>query len=168
MSTIRRGTEGEITRIEASKAELVRALEKLKPDQKFAILWYHHEPHFWEPKLQVANKETAARALAFVKTLKAESSTNIFASLESGFGLVGRGARDRYYGMQLDTIFLMTDGSPTRNDGQFDSTDKILEGVRAWNPLQRVTIHCIAIGKDLNEQFPRQLAEENGGEFNQF
>jgi hypothetical protein len=162
------GTQRETTRIEASKAELVRALEKLKPDQKFAILWYNHEPHFWEPKLQLASKEAVTRAQAFVKTLQAAGSTNIFESLERGFGLVGRGARDKYYGMELDTIFLMTDGSPTRPDGQLDSTDKILAGVRAWNPLQRVTIHCIAIGKDLNVQFLRQLAEENGGEFKQF
>jgi uncharacterized protein YegL len=115
-----------------------------------------------------ASKDNVAHAQAFVDTLKPASSTNIHDSLQQCFKLVGRGAHDKYYGTELDTIFLMTDGSPTTNDGKLDSTDKILVGVRSWNPLKRVTIHCIAMGKDLNEQFLRQLAEENGGEFKQF
>jgi hypothetical protein len=156
------------TRIDACKFELVRALGQLRPAQKFGILWFNDQPHFWEPKMLDASKDNVAHAQAFVDTLKPASSTNIHDSLQQCFKLVGRGAHDKYYGTELDTIFLMTDGSPTTNDGKLDSTDKILVGVRSWNPLKRVTIHCIAMGKDLNEQFLRQLAEENGGEFKQF
>ncbi len=158
----------ETTRLEACKVELMRALALLRPTQKFAILWYNDLPHFWEPKLQLATKEAIEKAQAFVKTLQHASSTNIHDSLEQSFRLVGLGANDKYYGVQLDTIFLLTDGSPTTPDGKLDSTDKILIGVRSWNPLKRVTIHCIAMGKDLNEGFLRQLASENGGEFKQF
>ncbi len=162
------GQNVKTTRIDACKFELTRALGLLRPAQQFAILWYNDLPHFWEPKLQPATKETVARAQAFVDTLKPASSTNIHDSLEQSFKLVGRGARDKSYGVEFDTLFLMTDGSPTTADGKLDATDKILVGVRAWNALQRVTIHCIAIGKDLNEPFLRQLASENGGEFKQF
>jgi uncharacterized protein YegL len=118
--------------------------------------------------MQLATKEATARAQAFVKTLQPASSTNIHDSLEQGFQLAGRGSKDKHYGVEIDTVFLLTDGSPTRPDGKPDSTEKILTGVRAWNALKRITIHCIAIGKDLNEQFLRQLASENGGEFKQF
>jgi hypothetical protein len=156
------------SRLEACKKELILALSKLRPDQKFAILWYNDLPHFWESKMQLASKDAVLRAQQFVTTLKPASSTNIHDSLEQGFKLVGRGASDKYYGVELDTIFLLTDGSPTRPDGKLDSTEKILVGTRAWNPLKRVTIHCIAIGRDLNEGFLRQLASENGGEFKQF
>ena len=162
------GKTPETTRLEACKTELIRGLSQLRPDQKFAIIWYQDLPHFWEPKMQLASKETVARAQEFVKTLRPNSSTNIHDSLEMGFRLVGRGGKDKYYGLELDTIFLLTDGAPTTPDGKLDSTDKILVGARAWNPLKRVTIHCIAIGRDLNEQFLRQLAGENGGEFKQF
>lgn len=162
------GKPAKISRIEACKAELTRALGMLQPTQKFAILWYNDLPHFWEPKLQPASKDAVARAQAFVDTLQPASSTNIHDSLEQGFGLVGRGARDKAYGVEFDTIFLLTDGSPTTPDGQPDSVDKILLGVRTWNALQRVTIHCIAMGKELNASFLRQLASENGGEFKQF
>jgi hypothetical protein len=162
------GAKTKTTRIEACKFELTRALGLLRPQQKFAILWYNDLPHFWEPKLQPATEDAIARAQAFVQTLQPASSTNIHDSLEQSFQLVGRGARDKAYGVEFDTLFLMTDGSPTTPDGKLDATDKILVGVRAWNALKRVTIHCIAMGKDLNAAFLRQLASENGGEFKQF
>lgn len=76
-----------------------------------------------------------------------------------------RAARDRYYGAELDTIFLSTDGSPTRVDGRPGSTGKIVLAGRTWNPLQRVTIHTIGIGGQLDDAFLAQLARENGGEY---
>ena len=162
------GDANKTTRIEACKAELVRALGRLQTRQKFAVIWYNDQPHWWQPKMLEATKENVEAAQTFVRTLKHASSTNIHDSLEQGFTLVGRGARDKYYGMNLDTIFLLTDGSPTKPDGKPDSTDKILEGVRAWNPVKRVTIHTIGIGNGLNDSFLRTLAEENGGEFKKF
>ena len=115
-----------------------------------------------------ASKANIARAQEFVRELTHASSTNIHDSLELGFGLAGRGVYDKYYGTELDTIFLLTDGSPTKPDGSLDSTEKILVAVQSWNPLKRVTIHAIAIGKNLNDSFLRQLARENGGEFKRF
>lgn len=156
------------SRLDACKAELISALGRLAPTQRFAILWYNDLPHWWEPKLQPAEPKTVQRAQEFVRTLGPASSTNIHDSLELGFTLVGRGARDKYYGVDIDTVFLLTDGSPTRPDGQLDSTEKILVGVRSWNALKRVTIHTIGIGKGLNEPFLAQLARENGGEFKKF
>lgn len=162
------GKVPETTRLEACKKELIRGLGQLRPDQKFAILWYNQEPHFWEPKMQLASKETVMKAQAFVQTLRSSGSTNIHDSLEMGFRLSGRGSKDKYYGMEIDTVFLLTDGAPTTPDGKLDSTEKILASCRLWNPLKRVVIHCIAIGRDLNVQFLQQLAAENGGEFKQF
>jgi hypothetical protein len=162
------GAASKATRLDACKKELIAALGRLRPDQKFALLWYNDLPHLWEPKTQAATPEAVKRAQAFVETLQPASSTNIYDSLQQAFGLVGRGSRDKYYGVELDSIFLLTDGSPTTTDGKLDSTDKILAGVREWNPLKRVTLHCIAIGKGLNLGFLQQLARENGGECKQF
>lgn len=163
-----KGGTGDTTRMEACKTELIRGLGKLQPKQKFAILWYNDLPHLWEDKMIPASKANIARAQEFVRGLTHASSTNIHDSLELGFGLAGRGVYDKYYGTELDTVFLLTDGSPTKPDGSLDSTEKILVAVRSWNPLKRVTIHAIAIGKNLNDGFLRQLASENGGEFKRF
>lgn len=162
------GVAKETTRLEGCKQELIRALGLLNPKQKFAILYYNDLPHFWQPKPQLAEKAVVEQAQAFVRTLQPSSTTNIHDSLEQGFKLVGRGVRDRFYGVELDTIFLLTDGSPTTTDGKPDSTEKIILAVRSWNPLQRVTIHTIGIGGELNDNFLGQLARENGGEYKKF
>lgn len=162
------GGDGKQTRLDACKQELIRALGLLQPTQKFAILWYNDMPHWWQRKMLPGSKENIEAAQAFVRTLKHASSTNIHDSLEQSFALVGRGVRDKYYGVEVDTIFLLTDGSPTKPTGELDSTEKILTSVRAWNPLRRVTIHTIGIGNGLNEPFLAQLARENGGEFKKF
>lgn len=162
------GAEQETTRLEGCKTELIRALGMLRPKQKFGILWFNDQPHFWQPTLQAADKPLIEQAQAFVKTLQPSSTTNIHDTLEQAFKLVGRGQRDRYYGVELDTVFLLTDGSPTRSDGKPDSTDKVIEAVRGWNPLKRVTIHTIGIGGEINDSFLGQLASENGGEYKKF
>lgn len=156
------------TRLEACKAELIRALGRLRPEQKFGVIWYNDRAYAWQPKLVAASKDSVAKAQDFVRELQPASSTNIFESLELGFGMVGRGSKDKYYGVELDTIFLLTDGSPTNPNGEAASTEEILVGARMWNPLKRVTIHCIGIGNGLNEPFLAQLARENGGEFKQY
>jgi hypothetical protein len=163
-----KGGTGDTTRMEACKTELIRGLGKLQPKQSFAIIWYNDLPHFWQEKMLPASKSNIAQAQEFVRGLTHASSTNIHDSLELGFGLAGRGSYDKYYGTELDTVFLLTDGSPTKPDGSLDSTEKILVAVRSWNPLRRITIHAIAVGENLNEGFLRQLASENGGQFKRF
>ena len=162
------GKPEETTRLEACKKELIRALGLLNPKQKFSIIAYNDQPYFFEEKMLPATKDNTERAKLFVEALQPNSSTNIHDSLQVGFDLAGRGSKDKYYGIELDTIFLLTDGTPTKPDGKVDSTEQILLGVRQWNPLKRVTIHCIAIGRNLNRPFLEQLARENGGEFKQF
>ena len=107
-------------------------------------------------------------AQEWVRKLQPVSSTNIYDSLRLAFGLTGQGSKDKHYGTDLDTIFLLTDGAPTMPDGQLDSTEKILIAVREWNPLKRITIHTIGIGGELNAPFLEQLAGENGGEFRKY
>ena len=162
------GKPEETTRLEACKKELIRALGLLNPKQKFSVIAYNDQPTFFEEKMLPATKANTERAKQFVSALQPNSSTNIHDSLQVGFGLAGRGSNDKYYGLELDTIFLLTDGTPTKPDGTIDSTEQILLGVRQWNPLKRVTIHCIAIGQNLNRTFLQRLANENGGEFKQF
>lgn len=156
------------TRLEACKRELIAALGKLEPRQKFAILWYNQLPHWYQPQLQAAAPAAVEAAQQFVRGLSPEGSTNIHDSLELCFTLVGRGAHDKYYEPAFDTIFLLTDGAPTTTDGKLDSTEKILVGARQWNALKRVTIHTIGIGQGLDVDFLTKLAKENGGEFKQY
>ena len=80
--------------------------------------------------------------------------------------MTGRGSFDKSYGVEFDTIFLMTDGKPTLQGVGDDDPMKIVEGARKWNSLKRVMIHTIAFGtKDIDHKFMHMLADENGGQY---
>ena len=81
------------------------------------------------------------------------------------FRFAGRGAHDKYYDLGVDTIFLLTDGTPTTTDGKQDSTEKIIKAVERWNPYRRVVVHTIGIGEKINRPFLERLAADNGGRF---
>jgi hypothetical protein len=171
------------TRLEACKNELIRALGLLSPDTEFNIIWFSDAAHPYKRGLFKATPANVKAAQAWVRKLEPNSSTNIHDTLQLAFTFKDFGKKKRRKARSrprtnkydvasefaFDTIFLLTDGSPTKPPGDKpDSTEKILEGVRVWNSLKRVTIHCIGIGQGVNRPFMQQLASENGGEFKHF
>lgn len=162
------------SRLEACKKELIEALEKLTRQKTFNIIWYSDLPHKWKESMQKALPMNIKDAQDWVRKLQPNSMTNIHDALQTAFEFAkGRGIKDKAYaygkdGFVVDTIFLLTDGSPTKPDGTIDDHEKILVAVRDWNPLKRVVIHTIGIGEDLNYDFMERLAAENGGEFKHF
>ena len=162
------GTPKKQSRLEACKAELIGALGRLEEEAEFNIIWYNDLPYLFSEEMLPANKQKIGAGQDWVRKLVANSTTNIYDSLKMAFEVAGQGSKDKYYSVGLDTIFLLTDGSPTTSDNKADSTEKIIEAVREWNALKRITIHCIGIGKNINTAFLQQLAKENNGEFRQY
>ncbi len=169
------------SRLEACKAELIRALGLLEATTKFNVIWYSEQPHQFKPAMMLAKPGTIKTAQAWVNKLKPAGSTNIHDSMQMGFQLTGQiagpdtsakgpitGIKPKVREAAPDTIFLLSDGSPTLPTMEPDSTEKIIKAVRKWNALKSVVVHCIGIGKGVNEPFMRQLASENGGEFKRF
>jgi len=154
---------GELSKVESAKKELGRSLKTLATDGVFTIVVYNDLVKVWKPKLVSASPAHKAEAGTFVTALTAASSTNIYGALEQAFKLAS-GGRDSTYG-GADTIFLLSDGSPTKPDGTLDSTEKILLAVREWNAGGRVVLHTIGIGKAHNVGFMRTLASSNGGQY---
>jgi hypothetical protein len=99
-----------------------------------------------------------------VKDLGAASSTNIYDAMDAAFKVAGMGARDKEYEPAADTIFLLSDGSPTKPDGSFDDWEKIIRAVDEWNRLKRIKIHTIGVGGH-NVAFMSELARRNGGKY---
>jgi len=157
--------DGETKKVDAAKRELIRSLKTIPKKGRFSIVVYNDLIKVWEAKLIPATKSNKKKAEAFVNGLTAAQSTNIYGALEAVFKMAGMGANDKHYDLAADTIFLLTDGTPTKADGTIDSTDKILVACREWNRLKRVTIHCIGIGRAHNGRFMAQLATENGGKY---
>ncbi|MEQ8763353.1 MAG: VWA domain-containing protein [Planctomycetota bacterium] len=156
---------GEDSRLDICKRELNKALGALAEGTKFNIVAYGEGNLLFSDKLVEAKPSTIKKAQKWIENLDPIGSTNIHDALEKAFEFAGHGAVDRYYKPSVETIFLMTDGAPTLPDGSEDSTDRIMESVRRWNPYKSVVIHTVGLGQHLKLEFLRDLAQENNGIF---
>ncbi len=156
---------GKESRMEACKAALVGALGKLPSDCRFNIVCFNDLPHLYAAAMQEAKPAEIKKARQWVENLEGASTTNIHDAMQKAFEMAGRGTIDKYYRSAVDTIFLLTDGTPTTTDGEPDSKERVLEALRRWNSTQSVIIHTIGIGKHIDEPFLRQIAREHGGRF---
>ena len=70
--------------------------------------------------------------------------TNIHDALETAFRAADTAADGKTNLVAYDTIFFMTDGTPTA--GKLQKPAEILAAVREWNRTARIMIHSVAVG----------------------
>jgi len=165
------GPEGD-TKLDTARWELKKAVMGLASDVNFTLIFYNNGIDIWKEDLQPATRANKKDSLEFVWDLPPSGSTNIGDALKKAFA-IGQAApgevQDPRYGKGKfaapDTIFLLSDGSPTTPDGQVVPFQPILEDVRKMNKLRRVVIHTIGIGKGDNRAFMETLAKENNGTY---
>jgi hypothetical protein len=151
--------------------ELVRTLQALPSGTRFNVVAFGTGAVAFEDEMREADPATVADAVEWVvaQCSALEPGTAMYDGLDLAFALGGRPARDGYHELTFDTMFVLTDGEPTkgvfRRSIVFDSTDAILAATRRWNLLGRVVIHTIALGDETGEELMRGLAGENGGRF---
>jgi hypothetical protein len=150
-------------RVDGVATELTRYIETLPKDGTFNIVLFDHRIVTWKDKMQPATLENKEAAKAWIMERGPEGSTDLFGGLEKAFDFAGRGTFDKHYGVGLDTIFLLSDGSPTA--GRLQKEDEILAAVRELNQLKRISIHCVGLGRNLNARLLQRLAQENDGGF---
>lgn len=144
------GRETKARKIDVLKKELVRVIRMLPKDAAINIVTFHASYNAWQKQLVPLAGQGRAMAIAYVENLQTGQGTNVFDTLE--FAL-----RDR----TVDTIYLLTDGIPTR--GRITEPEAIIREIGALNRTRGATIHCIAFGEP--SDFLEKLAKENGGEY---
>lgn len=144
------GSSGSERKIDVLKKELVRVIEKLPKDAAINIIYFDASYKPWKKKLYPLKGKGRAQAVNWVQSRKNGSGTNVFDTLE--FSL---------HDKQVDTIFLLTDGNPSR--GKYLDPEVIATEVGILNRLRGVTINCIAFGE--KSPLLERLAAENGGEY---
>jgi HEAT repeat protein len=170
-------------RIDIVKTELARTIERLESNVNFNILAFGTEVKPWKKELVPANvlNRTAGKGWAMkleplggnskadlasvglVSSANLEAGkTNTWGALSAALGIAGRGAKDKYYTVAVDTVFFLSDGRPSHGD--YVDPEDILREVRAANKLRKVVLHTIAIG-EFQKDFMNRLAEDNGGVF---
>ncbi|MFN0059250.1 MAG: VWA domain-containing protein [Planctomycetota bacterium] len=146
----------DVPRLELAKMELIRAIDKLRPDVRFNVIAYNTTQSFWQDgtKLLPATAKNKKSVTEYIRNWRADGFTNTEAAVMSGLALEG-----------LDTLILLSDGSPTDPaDGKLVDWKPILEAIRAENRFKKVTIHTLGF-KGANTTFMKTLAKQNGGTF---
>ncbi len=137
-------------KIDVLKKELSRLIKKLPADTFINILSFDANYRTWQKQLQPIRGRGRAKALAYVKAITTGSGTNVYDTLEHAL-------KDK----RVDTIYLMTDGRPTR--GKITDAAGILKAIGEQNRVRGVTIHTIAFGEE--SKLLEDLADQNGGQY---
>lgn len=153
------------TRLDYVKESLASVIEaQLDEHDTFNIIAFSTEVRPWKRKLTRANAAGKRDATRWVRALRPDGETNISDALALAF-----------QHPDVDTIYFLTDGMPTRSETTV--CDEILGLVRGWNAGRNVRVNTIAFlagdgaafnvieSKDMSSSFLRALAEQSGGTF---
>ncbi len=171
-------TDAKRKKIDILLEEMRKTVTGLKDGSKFNIVAFAADVRTWRKGPAERDAKTAKDAMDWVEKQPVAGSTNIYDALETAFKLMGVGAgKDKSYEPVYDTIFFMTDGTPT--SGKVTDTALILGDVRRWNDGRKIRVHVIGMGGkekggqhggggggkgDLDRKFLETLAAENQGE----
>lgn len=160
-SLLNKKVKKSVTKLQKARKKLIPAIKGLPETTMFDVIVFENGVKLWKKKLVPATKANKLQAQTFIEALKAGGGTNIYDAVKSAFDLAGDGAKDSTIALNVETIFLLSDGAPS--SGPVTNPDGIRTDVKKWNLLQRVKIHSIGLGDDCDEKFMRGIAEDNGG-----
>ena len=150
------------SKLEWAKQELIKTLRQLRKTDRFNAIFFEGAVEAVFPETVPATGTNVSRAVGRIRAVTADGGTNVYGALALSLGLEkGEGE----FEADADTIFLLSDGSPTV--GTLRDPHAILEAVRSSNRGALATIHTIYFGVHPSGAFDfmQSLARENAGEF---
>jgi len=141
-------------RLRRVQTELIRVIQGLDPATTFNIITFSHKITVFSEQPVAATKTTKERATHFIDGFRAEGETYTDTALERAFAMKEK----------IDTIFLLSDGAPRREDKLLD-VGPILEMVRRENRFKKIIINTVGFeqaGTKLRA-FMSELARQNNG-----
>jgi uncharacterized protein YegL len=146
-------------RIVRAQNELIKLIKALDSGVMFNIVAYSREVHVWSKTgLKAATGSNKSSAIKFVSGFQADSTTHTDDALEKAWENIKDGC---------DTLYLLSDGSPTHKGDCSDSDvliEEILNFFRKHNKFKKVKIFTLGF-KGANRPFMMKLAKENNGKY---
>ena len=103
-------------------------------------------------------------ACSAVRAQPSAGETNIHGALKAALGLHESRSLEARLDPIPDTVYFLTDGSPTR--GEITDTDALLSWFEFFNRYAKVELHVIAMGNlGVDIPFLQRLAKVGGGSF---
>ncbi len=157
-------SEGASTRMDLAKSVLIDALQKLDPRVRFSLVFFSTEVRPWKRRLMPASAGNVGSARSAINAQPPAGETNIHGALKAALGLHGQQTMDADLDPIPDTVYFLTDGSPTR--GEITTADELLSWFENLNRYAKVELHVIAMGNlGVDLPFLRRLAKVGGGQF---
>jgi Ca-activated chloride channel family protein len=141
-------------KIAQAKEALHAVLDGLGPEDSFAIVTFNTVINSYLDNAVLAAPAQVDAAKAFVDGLAADSGTNIYDALQSGFRAMPLGTDHPRY------VLLLTDGEAT--EGETD-TEAILEMARRQNEIH-ARIFTFGIGPNVNTVLLDRLGMDSAGD----
>jgi uncharacterized protein YegL len=162
-SLIKSQTNKQLSKLGKAKKELIPAIRGLSENISFTIIVFENDIKMWRKELVPATKTNKNLAITYINSLSSGGGTNIYSALDKAFELAGDGALDNNKPLNVENIFLLSDGSPSA--GAITNPQKIIDKTQEWNKIGKVKIHCIGLGTDQDEAFLKGIAEKNNGQY---
>lgn len=153
----------ELTKLGEVKRELIPVIKGLSENSYFNIITFENDVKLWKNELVPASSTNKNLAVLMIENLSSGGGTNFYGGLEEAFKLAGPGSLDSNKLLKVDAIFMLSDGAPST--GKITSTQKILEEIKKMNPLKKVKVNAIGLGKDKDADFMEKLATQNSGQY---
>jgi len=160
---LRQQTNDQMTKLGRIKKELIPSIRGLSEDSYFTIITFENTVKRWRKNLVPATAANKNLAAVYITDLISGGGTNISDAMELAFDLAGPGAHNTSTPLEVEVIFLLSDGSPTT--GKITGIDNIIAQTAQWNSAKRIKLHTIGLGDDCDRNFMARLADENNGEF---
>ncbi len=134
------------------------------PRARFSLVFFSSEVRPWKNRLVPASPGNVGSACSAVRAQPSAGETNIHGALKAAIGLHEKDSLEADLDPIPDTVYFLTDGSPTR--GEITASDALLSWFEFFNRYAKVELHVIAMGNlGVDLEFLRKLAEVGGGDF---
>ena len=152
----------EKSKMELAREQLKKSIETLPKGVHFNVIFYETGVEVWKapPELVPATKENKQAAIDWFLMIDANGYTRTFDALGKALEYAsGKGG--------ADTIFLLSDGSPTAVDAGEPLSGEALEAEYAAflekNKIYKCLVHTIGIGQAQDQLLLQRIAKDTGG-----
>lgn len=149
------GSMAQDKRLETVKRAALDILDRLTPQDRFALVTYSAEATV---RIPAGSVEDLDRARAIIRSLQPDSTTNLDAGLQAGYSEVRKYAQK---GKSLNRVFLLSDGLANR--GTTDA--RTLQGAASEEASGGISLSTFGVGLDFNEVLMTSLAECGHGRY---
>jgi len=152
------------TRMQVAKQVLAGSILKLKSKVRFNLVFFSTNVRPWKKTLVPATPGNTKAAASAIMAAPAKGETNIHGALKAALGLHGVPTLSAKLLNIPDTVYFLTDGSPTR--GEITATPELLGWFANVNRFAKVKLHVVAFGNlGVDLEFLKRLADAGGGDF---